>query len=153
MTAGYALVRYASGVSIRSRILSRAEARGLESIQSLLGDGEVVDVAVNGQFGTLSSGHYGGISVGAAGASDPFDVYLTTRRLIAVRSSSFGQGVPSVALECDRGLARISELRRNVLCDRVELVFRGETLRLSVMRRARARVDQLMAALEGSRPT
>jgi hypothetical protein len=115
---------------------------------SELADGESIELGVSGSFGALSSGGYGSNGFSLADAIDPFDVFLTDQRLIAARRGLYRRGGPTVALACGRAAAHVAELRRNALFDRITLVFKDQTLALTVYRRDWERIDRLARALE-----
>jgi hypothetical protein len=115
---------------------------------SQLDGGETIELGVSGSFGTLSNGGYGSVGFSLGDAIDPFDVFLTDRRLIAARRGLYRRGGPSVVLACGRGASHVAELRRHALFDRVTLVFKDQTLSLTVYRRDRGTVDRLARALD-----
>jgi len=134
-------------VSLRSRFLDRVELSARRSVASALGDGERVEVVLSGLFGTLSGGNYESAGFTLASLVDPFDVFLTSSRLLAVRTSRGRRHDPTVTLACDRSAAHVDGLRRNPVFDRVTFVFKDETLGLTSMRRNRGTVDRLLGAL------
>jgi hypothetical protein len=115
---------------------------------SELADGETIELGVSGSFGALSNAGYGSNTFSLGDAIDPFDVFLTDRRLIAARRGLYRRSGPSVALTCERGAAHLAGLGRHALFDRITLVFKDQTLSLTVYRRDRERVDRLARALD-----
>ncbi|MEO9175257.1 MAG: hypothetical protein ABI317_07050 [Gaiellales bacterium] len=135
-------------MSRRRTLVERGDARALRSMASVLADGETIELGVSGSFGTLSSGGYGSSSFSLGDAIDPFDIFLTDRRLVAARRGLYRRSGPTTALTCDRGAAHVGALSRHALFDRVTLVFKDQTLALTVYRRDRERVDRLARALD-----
>jgi hypothetical protein len=134
-------------VSLRSRFLDRVETSAIRSIEPALADGETVVVALSGLFGAVSGGKDETVGFTLAGLVDPFDVFLTTERLLAVRTSIGRRRDPPIALACDRKFAHVGDLRRAAVFDRVTFVFKDETLGLTAMRRNRGKVDVFVHAL------
>jgi hypothetical protein len=106
-------------------------------------------------LGTLSGGYGGSVRrpgvaspyAGAVGALDPYEVLLTSRRLIALRPRGLVGGISSLALECERQSARAALDKRGLIYDRVQLAFGSTALTLRVHRIFRANTDRIVAAL------
>ncbi|HEY1479542.1 MAG TPA: hypothetical protein VGF46_05905 [Gaiellales bacterium] len=126
---------------------ARSAPRIARSFASLLHGDETIEVALTGMYGTLSNGDYGTAGFSAAGVTDPFDVALTGTRMLAVQRQIYRRRGPTVSLECPRGFAHVGDLKRHALFDRLLLVFKDETLGLTVSRRSRDAVDRLVRAL------
>jgi hypothetical protein len=139
-----------------ARAARRQRAAAVRHVGPLLQPGEVIEIVINGGLGTVS-GNAGsaralqaaspGSYLAPAGALDPYEVVLTTTRLLALRAVPRLRGARSITLANDRQATQVAVVRRRRLYDRVQFGFVGCSLTLTVSRTLRTDVDQLISAL------
>lgn len=130
--------------------MRRDEARIRSAAAGAVREGELIEAALSGVFGTLGGGGYPGPAIGAAAVIDPYDVVLTTERLMAFRGR-LRSSDPQPVLECERALAHVSVLRGLGLFTWVAFVFKDRQLRLAVPRRCREPLAQMTERLREPR--
>jgi hypothetical protein len=133
--------------------MRKEEANIAERVSAVLDQGEEVEAALTGSLGTLrDGGYYATPGPGRGIATDPYDVVLTTRRLLAF-PSTVGWGAraaraqsTAIAFECDRSTGHVAVVRKLGLWSWVVVVFHDRELRLLVSRRFRESLAQMCAA-------
>ena len=126
-----------------------------EKVSGALKDQERVDAALSGGFAVLPQGGYetqaggsivGGAAVASVGsATDPYDIVLTTERLLAFSGLAGSASSPRFA--CDRASGHVTVVRRLAGWAWVSVVFHDRELRLLVGRRFREQLARMADAL------
>lgn len=117
-------------------------------VSAALEDEEAIQAIVSGFFGTLPRGGYYATPIPIVGGKaygwDPFDLVLTTRRLLA-----FPKGAPSQspALQCDRSTGHVTVIRKLGPWTWVSVIFHDRELRMMVPRRFREELTRMTEAL------
>jgi hypothetical protein len=126
-----------------------ARTGGINAVVTpLLRDGETIEAQLSGLFGALPSGGYAETPrplLGSNSTFDPFDVVMTTQRLLA-----FPDDAPvhrAFVIESERSSAHVTVVRRLGLYAWASFVLHDREVRLLVSRRYRAALAQMARAL------
>jgi hypothetical protein len=128
------------------------EARIVSRRAAALEHGEEIETALSGFFAALPRGGYygtpvpllGGAMRGKAYGWDPYDLVLTTKRLLAFPSGSLEQ---SPTFECDRSTAHVEVLRRVGAVSWISAIFHDRELRMLVSRGFREPLKRMRQTL------